>query len=210
MSMIFLTDNDIVLKLAQFDLLDEAVDALDTKLADIFVTSTARFKFKVVKEQEKGVRRWGATTHARICEFLNSVKIIDWQSSDEELLLLQSVPGIDAGEAVLFSATAKTTEFWLVTGDKRSLRAIASAPSCVKIAKRISRRVLCLEQIILLIIERKGFDYVKNKIVPALALEVDSAIRAAFGSGMEATKPNAVASLNGYIEELKQLGLVGN
>ena len=54
-------------------------------------------------------------------------------------------------------------------------------------------------------IQHFGFAYVKDKIVPALAC--DTALRAAFGSGDAATESNVLATLDGYINELRFLAI---
>lgn len=202
--MIFLTDNDIILKLAQCDLLDDALIALNAKHGDVYVSANAKYKFKV-KDPTRGAQRYGAETHARLISFFNAVKVVNWNGPNEELQKLNSVIGIDTGEAILFSATATVDSFQLLTGDKRSLQALHGAVECKAVADRLSNSVLCLEQVILRLMSSKGFDYVKGKVVPTLSINPDIALLAAFGSGMDSTEANVVDTLNGYIADLQKI-----
>jgi hypothetical protein len=63
--------------------------------------------------------------------------------------------------------------------------------------------VICFEQIIRKTIDHAGFALVRDKIVPAR--DCDTALRAVFGSGVEATEGNVLAGLDSYIAELRSL-----
>ncbi len=202
--MICLVDSDIIYKLAVCDLLDDTLAALDLAMTDAYVLPTAKYKFGVAgKSLETGEQRYGAEVFARIRDFLGSVREIDVAGPSEELQILASIDGIDAGEAVLFSATAEFDQYLLATGDKTSLRALALTLVCLPIAQRIRGHVICLEQIVKRLIQHFGFPYVKDKVVPARAC--DTALSAAFGSGWDATEPNVLAALDSYINELRSL-----
>jgi hypothetical protein len=201
---ICLVDSDIIYKLPMCNLLDDTLTALDSARTDVYVLPTAKYKFSVARRRpDTGEQRYGAEVFARIRDFLASVREIDVAGPSEELQLLASIDGIDAGEAILFSATAEFDQYLLAIGDKTSLRALALAPVCLPIAQRIRGHVICLEQIVKRLIQHFGFLYAKNKIVPARAC--DTALSAAFGSGWDATERNVLAALDSYINELRSL-----
>jgi hypothetical protein len=186
------------------DLLDDTLTALDSARPYAYVLPTAKYKFGVAgKRPSRGEQQYGAEVFARIRDFLGDVREIIVPGSSEELQVLASITGIDAGEAVPFSATAEFDQYLLATGDKTSLRALVLAPVCFPIAQRIRGHVICLEQIVKRLIQHFGFLYVKNKIVPARTC--DTALFAAFGSGWDATEPNVLAALDSYINELRSL-----
>ncbi|ETX04828.1 MAG: hypothetical protein ETSY2_26520 [Candidatus Entotheonella gemina] len=203
--MIILSDNDIIYKLAACDLLDEALVVLGVTPTDVYVLPTAKYKFGITKSPARTEAQYGSTVVTRIRNFLTQVHELDVVGSTEELRLLAEADGIDAGEAVLFSATVLFDHYLLATGDKNSLRAVASTPVSQPIAHRLSGHVICLEQIVMHIIEHFGFMYAKNKIVPARSC--DTALRVAFGSGDAATELNVLAALDGYINELRSLAV---
>ena len=204
--MICLADNDIIHKLAACDLLDDALAALSLARTDVYVLPTAKYKFRITQRSSaQGERRYGTEVFVRIRDFLASVREIDVPGLPTELQLLAGVDGIDPGEAVLFSATAQFNQYLLATGDKSSLRALASTPVCRPIAQHLCGHVICLEQIVKRVIQHCGFSYVKDKVTPARAC--DTALRVAFGSGSDATEPSVLAVLDSYINELRSLSI---
>lgn len=64
-------------------------------------------------------------------------------------------------------------------------------------------RVVCFEQILCQIIQVMGFVNVRAKVVPVLQM-CDTALRAAFGSGNQATEANTVECRHNYIDELRK------
>lgn len=206
--MIYLSDNDIVEKLAICDLLDEALAAFDATRSDVLVIPTLKHRIGIGTPRPKTVKRLGAEVAARLMEFIASVgEITDYSAQDHELLenLDESVE-IDPGEIVLLSATGNRAEYLVLTGDKRWIRAVATCPECAEIAKRIQGKVVCFEQVIRRIIDHAGFEIVRAKVVPVMNT-CDTALRAAFGSGARATESNSVACLQSYITEIRNFPL---
>ncbi len=133
--------------------------------------------------------------------FLDRVGVIDTAPPPDEQRLFDDALDIDTGEAILFSASAHYAGCLVSTGDKRSLRALATLPNAQPIIDRLAGRVICFEQIVLRIIDRFGFDLVRSKVVPAS--DCDTALRAAFGSGLEATEESVRHCLAAYIGYLR-------
>lgn len=200
--MIFLSDNDIVEKLAVCDLLDDTLAAFAVTRSDVSVIPTLRHRIGG-RARARAENRLGAEVVARLLDFLEGVQEIRDYSSEDQALL-DDIVGIDPGEAVLLAATGVVTDYRLLTGDKRCLRTLATVPECQSIALRIQGRVLCFEQVIRRLIDHFGFDHVHSRIVPVL-LSCDTALRTAFGSGVHATEPNVVECLQSYIDELRKL-----
>lgn len=90
---------------------------------------------------------------------------------------------------------------FLLTGDKRSLRALATEPGCAPIVERLAGRVVVLEQIVRAIVTTYPFEIIRDKVVPAVA--VDTAIRAVWGSGALAKRADVLAGLDAYIRDLR-------
>lgn len=204
--MICLSDNDIILKLACCNLLDEALVVLGVKKEEVFVLPTARHVLlKPLKHPDKAKTRLGDAVYDRLKLFLDSVQIIDVKPSPEEQQLFDDIVGIHSGEAVLFSASSHYPDFNLATSDKNSLRSLSGSPACNAIVGRLAGKVICFEQVIIRIIDRYGFNPVRDKVVPAR--DCDTALRAAFGSGLAATEANVRACLAAYIaDDRRQTG----
>lgn len=200
--MICLSDNDIILKLAICGLFDEALDVLGAKPVEVYVLPTARFKLGVAKNTEKTKARLGEAVFECLRAFLDRVQVINAVLPPEEQQLFDDILGIDAGEAVLFSATALFPDFLLATGDKNSLRALSANAACQSVCQRLAGKVICFEQIVVRIMDRFGFPVVRDKVVPVRAC--DTALRAVFGSGLDATEENVRAGLDSYISDLRR------
>lgn len=71
---------------------------------------------------------------------------------NSEYFDLQTVEGIDPGEALLIAATAAEPDFYIVTADKRCLRALANS-GMTTILARLQHRVICLEQLLVQLIK---------------------------------------------------------
>ena len=200
--MIYLTDNDIVGKLAACDLLDDSLTALGANRADVLVLPSLKFRFGYGLKRPAMERKHGAVVVARVLEFLIGVGEVR-DASTNALLGLEDIIGIDQGEAVLISAAISLSDSVLLTGDKRCLKTLVEDARCHGIATGLQGRVLCFEQVMLRLIDHLGFARVQVKVAPNL--HCDAALRAAFGSGMESTEANAVASLKSYVVELRNL-----
>ena len=72
--------------------------------------------------------------------------------------------GIDQGEAVLIAATATESDFYIVTADKRCLKALANSGMTV-ILNRLEHRIICLEQLMIRLIQQfDDFDIIYRRI----------------------------------------------
>ncbi|RUT03826.1 hypothetical protein DSM106972_047400 [Dulcicalothrix desertica PCC 7102] len=104
---------------------------------------------------------------------------------------------------ILISATKQEESFYLTTGDKRCITALANStePSLVAIRERLAGKLVCLEQLILKIINVEGFEVTLIKVLPAR--EYDKALKAIFGSGERCTQDNVLMALGAYIQDLR-------
>ena len=181
--MIFLSDNDIIQKLAACDLLTDAWEAFGIAINDVYVLPSAKHKFGLTKKHDWAEKRYGIDVLSRMSSFFSQVNEIDFELPAADLEMLANVEGIDAGEAVLFAAAAHLQDCWLATGDKRSLWFLASEAVCRSIAERLGGRVVCWEQIVLRAVQHFGFEEVEQRVVPGLLC--DTRFRAAFGSALK-------------------------
>lgn len=191
-------DNDVLAKLASWDLLDEGVEACGFKLADVRYLPTAPYWLGLAGKKPCA---YPPEVQARLRSLLAAGKACSDDLAEEDSRLPQ-VSGIDAGEAILLTQAARSSGSLLTTGDKKCIRAVVSAPAYSDIAAALAGRVLCLEQVLLRAIERLGFDEVRSRVVGSNQLALDTAVRAAFGSGMQATNANARGSLERRVKEL--------
>ena len=62
--------------------------------------------------------------------------------------------------------------------------------------------MICFEQTLLRVMDAAGFDLVRTRAVPAR--NCDMALRAVFGSGLEATEASVRDGLANYVADLKR------
>lgn len=191
-------DNDVLAKLASWNLLEEGVQACGFELADVRYLPTAPYWLGLA---DKKKCKYPPEVQERLKAMLAAGQPCDDDPVEEDAALPE-VPGIDPGEAILLVQAARSSGSLLTTGDKNCIRAVVGAPAYADIMASLSGRVLCLEQVLLRAIAVLGFDEVKKRVVGSNQLELDTAVRAAFGSGMQANDINACGSLERRVKAL--------
>ncbi len=197
--MVSLWDTDILLKLSALDLVQETLQLLQLSEQDVYLLPSATHYLR--KAGKRLIYRYGKEGVERAQKLAQQAKFVGFHLEKSELELLSSVPDIDTGEALLYASTYALQEFWLLTGDKRSLTALAASPDCQPIAARLSGKVICLEQVVIHSLSSYPFEILLSKIVPAR--ECDTAVKVAFGSGNQADLSHAIGALDAYISELR-------
>lgn len=206
MSAICFLDNDAILKLTACNLLAEAMLCLGVERADVYVLESAQHVFR---SNQRLRRNYSEQTCNLAIEFVLGCQVITPPTDLSELDLLNQIVNIDRGEALLISATANVDVFWLTTGDKRCINAVASS-GLEEIERRLAGRVICLEQVILKLIDREGFELVRDRVIPGR--DCDKVLKSAFGSGRYAEQKNVVETLESYVLDLRNSsqGLLAN
>ena len=154
--MIVLSDNDILFKLAHCDLFDEFLAYIRVPAASVAILHTCIFKLRKLLKSDPIVL-------ARLENFCARVTEIRDDQVDTGILETIMSTGADAGEAILAAKVAATPGSFLITGDKRAVKALAKLPD--GLAKRaLQGRVLCFEELILGMIGMHGFQMLSPKL----------------------------------------------
>ena len=196
-------DNDVVKKLAAYDLTAEAVEALE--LTSVTILATLRFTFSLKSAAEAQSRlRIKPSVHGRIVAFVDGTGVEELKSppSKDEQKALAGVPNIDPGEAILALAASKDPDSLLCTGDKRFLKALAKSPKTAALVQSLDGRVICLEQIVRLIVAKKGLDHVRPRILSEVG--EDQAMKSIFGDP-QAAAASIEEGFAAYIGEMRGL-----
>lgn len=197
MAVISFIDNDIILKLTTCDLFWEAMDLLGVQIADIRILTSTRFVFrsnKSIKEQ------YSEEVRNKAIELVKNLSTVEADPSNP--LFSLNIAGIDVGELTLIYRAISEPDFYLVTGDKRCLRALVKTPELATVREKLNGRVICLEQLIYKLIIDTDFEVIRSKVVPVR--DCDTALKVAFGSGDRAEQPNVIWALEEQIKELNQ------
>ena len=207
---IYCIDNDIIKKLATFQLFNHTIDLFDSNYNQVNILETAKYKFEADwKKFEAGRSRKQEDkiiNYKEILRLTQTLPNISQASINQELFeKLSSIENIDQGDAILASHTIniiqKDISAQIFTGDKRFIRALAKVDLPI-IRESLENRVWCLEQLILKNVEVYGFEAIRGLVVPVR--ECDAAIMAVFGSGLKSNEENSCATLKSYIEKLRQ------
>ena len=207
---LYCIDNDIIKKLATFELFDETIALFKASRSEVRILETAKYKFRSLenRNREKAIRPEARfVNYAKAIELAESLSQIAAMVDDTLFTQLSNLEDIDPGEATLtayavqFLSKRDAGDVFILTGDKRYLRSFSSV-GWPLLPIRFHHRFWCLEQLVLWNIREYGFDAVRKKIVPAR--ECDQACKAIFGSGFSSTEENAIATATGYIESLRE------
>jgi hypothetical protein len=189
-----LLDNDALLKLASYDLIDEALQSLQLKPGDVAVLPTA--KYALLPTRNRLLRCKDEQTASRLEAFLAACSVIPQEQISPELLdKLTGIQSLDAGEAVLFAYAASNPDAIVVTGDKRAVGALATAD----VADALSGRVMVLESLVAAMV-LDAFAPVQEKV--RSKPQVDKSLANVFGRSAPASIDGVVEGLDSYIRYL--------
>lgn len=194
-----LVDNDALLKLARFGLLDTLVDMFSVNVHDIRVLATARYSLLPAKNRLLRCRDEGSANSLE--DFLTKSEPLNLVDTNTSLLdALSAIPSIDAGEALLLAVGASDHEALVITGDKRALTALCAEPSISHVADSLAGRVVTLEVIFWQLVKN---DFTHTQSCVRSKPGVDKAISNAFGMSAPATIDSAREALASYINHLQ-------
>lgn len=209
--MILLSDNDLVVKLAQCDLLDEALASIEAQRSDCFVLSTIKHSLRL-GNPDKSIARYVGSPQAfeRISDFLEHCNILPEAPILDLIDHLIEIPEIDVGEQALFLHAKENhdsnLDYFLLTGDKRALRAICAYDQ-LDAFEFLRTKIVCLESCMMDMIDYAGFDFINEKVStarPQIAEEkYDKVLRAAFGKDRD--QEHCLDCLRHYCSDVRWL-----
>jgi hypothetical protein len=164
--LILLADNDIILKLAQCDLLGGFPELLGEPAEQVCITPAAKYQL-LPKKVAKAIEKCGdESTVRRIRDFLDAANEIPAIKDEGLLRILAGIDKIDDGEALLFAASVELPNPILATGDRNALRALlAQDERLSRVVAALRENVVTFESAILLAIHKKGFANVKQNLL---------------------------------------------
>lgn len=200
-TMTLFVDNDALLKLASYGLLDTAISMFNIRPEDVYVLATAKYALLPVKDR---LRRCKTEECANVLEsFLSkSTKLTPYGVDSDTLDALTAKPGIDAGEALMLAVVASDPDSYIITGDKRALEALQFGKGLDNVREALGGRVLSLELLFLFLVEG---DFARVQTCVRSQPGVDKALTSAFGFSTPAGMESVRAALNSYVEHLRRL-----
>jgi hypothetical protein len=173
-----LVDNDIVIKLAQFDAFEEALALLGHAIGEAGTTKAARFQMGL-RNPARRLRLTNGSQPAadRLGAIVGRLAGVETDPAEAALsaqivkIALEASLDIDAGEAMLLSMLICRGARWFQTGDKRAIRSLPAAEARVPAIVPAKQRIVCLEQIIKGLLAAHGFPWVAARINAAPAAD---------------------------------------
>jgi hypothetical protein len=130
-----LLDNDIVIKLANLDLIDPVYSLLRDKDAE--VACLASLPYRLAKKPLEAHAQTRVVSFVSSCRKLDRAYLAELEIDLDSQELLSTCPGIDAGEAQLLSAALAAPDAVVVTGDKRCLTAFCQSSVTTLMAQKL-------------------------------------------------------------------------
>jgi hypothetical protein len=195
-------DNDVIIKLSQYDLLEELTVAFGNNLSAFYLLPTYEFvTFHHNDEKALKLFKKIEAAHRSRAFYLscNRAEISDHKIMNTIIKLEQ--PNLDAGELILLGCVMENDSSAMVSGDKRALKEIDRIIS-ERVIEPVNAKFVIVEMAIKSIIEVYGFDHVCSKV--RLHPSVDKAITNCFGKQSKSTEENAMAGLMSYISDLQR------
>ena len=163
-----LIDNDIFILLAGANLLEQAVGTIGFALEETCRLEALSY---IVRKHKKP-----SPLPPEIVErVIHACKTVPVLSEAPDLELVQSLtntPTVDAGEALLYALLAEHPGYLLTSGDKRAMNAIAQIQALGLIRAAVAGRVICLETLLLKVLEQHDIADVARALAPVLPQNV--------------------------------------
>ncbi len=169
----------------------------------IHVLATLRFQ----ANSRRMVKRLGEECLKKVIAFADRVKECDTVASIDLVLAAEQCKGLDAGELQLLQALLDGSgDGLMLTGDKKFLNALATTPTLKDQVDQLQGRFVSLEQIVSLLIDKHGFERVRDAVANAVEHsddQWDSTLRSCFAGLRSAQAENVQQGLKSYIGDLK-------
>lgn len=194
---LLLLDSDLFVLLAGAGLLPGLIDQ-----AGFDLESARRMQPLPHMLRGKGmVRKYPEAVRQRALAWCSEIAALEQAPPAHWLDQLSAVQAVDPGEALLFALVAGQEESLVATGDKRACSAIARAENLEELQGRLAGKVLCLETILTLLLDRLGY----SRLVPALlrVRETNRTLRILLSEGDRTPEETFRGGLGSYLEDLR-------
>jgi len=198
MALKLFVDNDVILKLAQYGILEQ-LTMLFTGTTDLVALDSARYKLLPKRNRLELCKTEDVA--GRVEAFLDAAITVSSEPVDVEILEeLNGSPGIDAGEALLFAAAASAKNTRVLTGDKRALAGLGGLQHS-NCAQALAGKIIMLEALI------QGFSQADPGLTQTVVRSnptVDKALTNVFGVSSPASSDSVMDGLESYKGHLKK------
>lgn len=193
-----LLDADAASKLAHWGLLEELPGLFSINWDSIATLESVKHRARSAKDGKRDKLFPSSTVAADALIHLDKMAELP-APSGKHIALLQNVPRVDGGEAILLAAAVGQPDTYVVTGDKRAMVALGKFVRDAGIHD-FDNRCVCLEFILLKLLNKYDVEWLRKKICPYSNL--DKAIGVVMGSNCDAPDLQVQVGLNSYLSHL--------
>nr|WP_315444913.1 hypothetical protein [uncultured Pseudomonas sp.] len=200
MALKLFVDNDVILKLAQYEILEHLPKLFSNPDGSIQFLVLDSIRYKLLPKRNRLELCKTEDAANQIEDFLKSTTKLKLEDVDFDVLeRLNAAPGVDAGEALLFAAVANESSGRVLTGDKRALAGLAEQ-NLGHIGPLFSKKIITLEALI------QGFlelDHAATQEAIRSNPVVDKALTMVFGVSAAASDECVHAGLISYVRHVR-------
>ena len=199
-------DNDVLIKCACYDLLDETTAGLGGP-GSTAILGAARYVVGDQLARREDVQD-SSGAEERFARFLETTveleptdEEVDLATAIEEFAVRENLP-IDEGESQLCAIVVCRSISAVMTGDKRAIESLEVVVNGLQELTQLQERVICLEQLVKALVERIGASGTRSRV--CAESRIDRAISICFECTQAAEPPGfAPVGLQSYVDELR-------
>jgi hypothetical protein len=195
-----LVDVDVLAKLAHWRLLPELPAFVGFEWAQMSTVASLRFRAQRATTAPDGKLFHNADAACAAVDALALMAPLP-TADPTRLAAFQDATDIDAGEAILFALLDGVADRYVLTGDKRAVRALSHLPSARRAL--LQGRLLVLESVFMRVLDLRGIEWLRERVCPSRHL--DKTIAIALGSQCDAPLAAVHEALHSYYGELAVL-----
>ena len=159
---IHIVDNDFLIKLARWDLLDDFLQVVNTTTRQIRVINSLRARTGIAVGKPN-LKLLGTAAAAKRLEHFLLYTATPTPIDNDFMAAGAGVQDLDVGELTLLAALCAGAGDYFYTGDKRAIRALATFVG-TPFEQKLRGRIICLDQVIYRIIHDRGIGTLRENI----------------------------------------------
>lgn len=150
------------MKLGALGLLQELEKLFNTEASSIYILPSAKY---FISNNKKLRFKYSEELLQNTLKAIGNYQFIpDDFVNDKKYLSLADIDKIDSGERLLFSLKHPDKNYLILTGDKNSIIQLSQQQNVDNIQSELKGKIVCLEYIVLKLIEINGFDFVETRM----------------------------------------------
>jgi hypothetical protein len=195
---LLIVDSDIFILLSAAGLLSRVAELLGVKSENVRRLDALPFQLEKGKAFKKNYSDVVRDAAKKQCDLVSP--LTDRPKDDETLQRLTDTDGIDPGEALLFALASEESHYYLASGDKRAMVALATAGDLADIRAAVSGRIVCLEETLRMLVVAEGVAPIAAAF--ASVREANQALRVIFSEAAATNQDECLRYIASYFNDL--------